>query len=52
MAPRDLLADTGHWICTGCGEVARGAEPPHDCQRCGGSGRRFEHRPDAALPSD
>lgn len=36
------LFAAAHWICTACGEVARGFTRPERCGRCGGTTFRLE----------
>jgi len=45
-------ARTSPWVCTSCGEMARGARPPRTCGMCGRAERGFEQQRDLALPSD
>jgi rubrerythrin len=53
MSPSELMIRTIHWVCPCCGEVARTARQPQNCQTCGRTGATsFEQQREVSLPSD
>jgi rubrerythrin len=51
MSPSQLMIRTIQWVCPCCGEVARTARQPQNCNTCGSMGTSFEQR-EASVPSD